>query len=69
MSKWEFDNNEKMFINVKMVQVARTFTGIVSFPDEHEENRQLVEMYFGGGYSLTTICTDELEFELKKERN
>ena len=69
MSKWEFDNNEKMFINMKMVQVARIFTGIVRETDDHEENRQLVEMYFGGGYSLTTICTKELELELKKERN
>lgn len=69
MSKWEFDNNEKMFINAELVQVARIFTGIVRETDDNEETKQLVEMYFGGGYSLTTICTEELELELKKERN
>ena len=69
MSKWEFDNNEKMFINAELVQVARIFTGIVKTSDFSEEKMQLVELFFGGGYSLTTICTKELELELKKERN
>ena len=58
-----------MFINAELVQVARIFTGIVRETDDNEETKQLVEMYFGGGYSLTTICTEELELELKKERN
>lgn len=64
-SKWDFADGERMYIKPDHAVAARVFKGLLQNGDSYTE-QELVQMYFDGGFTVTTVFTDEIEMELKK---
>lgn len=64
-SRWDFVDGERMYIKPDRVIAFRVFGGLLQNGNSHTEH-ELVQMYFDGGFNVTTVFTKELEGELKK---
>ena len=65
--RWQIDESRTMLVNPSNVVAASVFMGKLQNDDNVITNAKMVEMYFVGGFTATTLWSEGLEQTLRKE--